>query len=161
MIAWRFARFDDLAPRDVHDLFRARAAAFVVEQGCVFQDVDGADPECWHLLGRSAGELFAYCRLVPPGIKFAEPSIGRVVTTEAARGTGLGRILMREALARAEALWPGRPIRIGAQARLERFYEEFGFVTASAPYDEDGIVHVEMVRPATQPAGRGGETVGH
>jgi ElaA protein len=108
--------------------------------------VDGADPECWHLLGRRAGELVAYCRLVPPGVKFAEPSIGRVVSSAAARRTGSGRELMREALARADKLWPGKPIRIGAQRYLERFYGGYGFVRASEPYDEDGIMHIEMVR---------------
>jgi ElaA protein len=165
VIDWRFARFDELTPREIHDLYRARAAAFVVEQGCPFQDLDGVDPECWHLLGygpspRGEGELLAYCRLVPPGVKFAEPSIGRVVTTQAARGTGRGRALMAEALARVDKLWPGRPIRIGAQHRLERFYEDFGFVTASAPYDEDGILHVEMVRPAGRAKEGRGQTVG-
>jgi len=159
VIDWRFARFDELSPREIHDLFRARAAAFVVEQNCAFQDLDGVDPECWHLLGYE-GELLAYARLVPPGVKFDEPSIGRVVTTQAARGTGRGRALMKEALARAEKLWPGRPIRIGAQHRLERFYEDFGFVTSSAPYDEDGILHVEMVRPAGRAREGRGETVG-
>jgi ElaA protein len=153
VIAWRLARFDELSPRDVHDLFQARAAVFVVEQACAFQDLDGVDPECWHLLGRSGAagaRLVAYCRLVPPGVKYAEPSIGRVVTVSDVRRTGLGRILMREALAAAAKLWPGRPIRIGAQQRLERFYSDFGFATASAPYDEDGILHVEMVRPASR-----------
>jgi ElaA protein len=98
------------------------------------------------LLGHQGTELVAYCRLVPPGVKYAEPSIGRVATTQAARRTGRGRELMREALARAGELWPGRAIRIGAQQRLERFYEDFGFVTSSAPYDEDGIPHIEMLR---------------
>jgi ElaA protein len=155
MINWRLARFEDLTAREIHDLFQARASVFVVEQNCAFQDLDGVDPECWHLLGhlpsprpspKGEGELVAYCRLVPPGVKYAEPSIGRVVTTQAARRTGLGRTLMREALARAGELWPGRAIRIGAQQRLERFYEDFGFVTSSAPYDEDGIPHIEMLR---------------
>ena len=131
----------------------------MLEQKCAFQDVDGADPECWHLLGRAGppsgegrgeghGPLLAYARLVPPGVKFAEPSIGRVLTTAAARRSGAGRALMREAIARIEALWPGRPVRIGAQRYLERFYGEFGFVQVSEPYDEDGIQHIEMLRPA-------------
>jgi ElaA protein len=183
VIAWRFARFGDLSPREIHDLYQARAAVFVVEQACAFQDLDGADVESWHLLGfgpsarpspKGEGErapsplgegrgegkpLLAYARLVPPGVKYEEPSIGRIVTTQEVRRTGLGRALVREALARAERLWPGRAIRIGAQQRLERFYQEFGFVTASAPYDEDGIPHVEMVRPAARVAGRSGEAV--
>jgi ElaA protein len=150
VVTWRFARFDDLAPREVHDLFRLRAAVFVVEQACAFQDVDGVDPLCWHLLGRSApgegGELVAYARLVPPGIKYPEASIGRVITSRAARRTGAGRALMREALARAESLWPRQALRIGAQMYLKDFYGGFGFVQSSEPYDEDGIVHIEMLR---------------
>jgi ElaA protein len=181
---WRFARFDELAPREIHDLYRLRAAVFVVEQECAFQDLDGADVESWHLLGygpssrpspkgegglaasplgKGRGEgnrLAAYARLVPPGVKYEEPSIGRIITAQEVRRTGLGRELVREALARAERLWPGRAIRIGAQRRLERFYQEFGFVTASAPYDEDGIPHVEMLRPATRAKTPRGETVG-
>lgn len=147
---WRCARFDDLCAREIHDLYRARIAVFVLEQRCAFQDIDGIDPQCWHLIGRSgpAGEIEAYCRIVPPGVKFAEPSIGRVITTSAARGRGVGRELVREAIARASTLWPGRSIRIGAQRHLERFYGEFGFVRASEPYDEDGIAHIEMLRAA-------------
>lgn len=171
MLTWRFARLDELTPREVHDLLRARSAVFVVEQDCVFLDADGADVDCWHLLGyrhpspapsQGKGEeapppapgegrgegraLAAYCRLVPPGVKFPEPSIGRVVTTAAARRTGAGRALMREAVSRAESLWPGAAIRIGAQVYLERFYGEFGFVKASDVYVEDGIPHIEMLR---------------
>ena len=150
-IAWRFARFDELSPREVHDIFRARAAVFVVEQTCAFQDVDGADPQCWHLIGRGGGgegPVIAYCRLVPPGVKYREPSIGRVITLPPARGIGAGRTLMREAMARAQALWPGQPLRIGAQMYLKDFYGEFGFAQSSEPYDEDGIMHIEMIREA-------------
>ncbi|HEX4781101.1 MAG TPA: GNAT family N-acetyltransferase [Usitatibacter sp.] len=146
---WTFSRFDDLSPRDIHDLYQARVAVFVLEQKCPFQDVDGADPQCWHLIGRGDDAVVhAYSRLVPPGVKYPEPSIGRVLTTAVARRTGIGMDLMRESIAQAEKLWPGRALRIGAQRYLEQFYEGFGFATASAPYDEDGIMHVEMVRPA-------------
>ncbi|MBL0143106.1 MAG: GNAT family N-acetyltransferase [Betaproteobacteria bacterium] len=145
MTAWRFARLDELTAREVHDILQARTEVFVVEQACVFQDMDGVDPGCWHLFSHVDGALATYCRIVPAGIKFAEPSIGRVITTQAVRGTGLGRALMVEAIARAKALWPGRPVRIGAQQRLERFYQSLGFVTDSEPYDEDGIPHIEML----------------
>jgi len=148
MITWRLARFDELSPREIHDIFQARIEVFVVEQKCAFQDLDGLDPECWHLTAVE-GRLVAYCRLVPPGAKFAEPSIGRVLTTGSARRSGTGRELMRRAVDHATRLWPGRALRIGAQKYLEHFYGEFGFVTASAPYDEDGIPHVEMVRVAS------------
>ena len=147
MTAWRFARLEDLTAREVHDILQARAAVFVVEQACVFQDVDGADPGSWHLFARRDGVLAAYCRLAPAGVKYAQPSIGRVITTAAVRGTGMGRELMQEALRRSSALWPGAAVRLGAQLRLTAFYESLGFATDSEPYDEDGIPHVEMVRP--------------
>jgi ElaA protein len=146
VIDWKFAHFDDLTVRELHDLLQVRAAVFVVEQKCAFQDVDGADPACWHLVGREHGAVVAYCRLVPPGLKYPEPSIGRVITTMDARRTGSGRALMQEAIARAEALWPGQKLRIGAQMYLERFYGDYGFVRSSDPYDEDGILHIEMLR---------------
>ena len=147
MLTWRFERFDNLAPRDLHDIFRARIEVFVIEQACLFQGIDGTDPSGWHLMGRTDGqeELVAYCRILPPGVKYPEPTIGRVLTTAAVRGTGAGRELMREALARTQALWPDRAVRIGAQQRLERFYQEMGFEPCSEPYDEDGIQHIEML----------------
>jgi ElaA protein len=149
MLRWRFSPFDELTVREVHDLYRARVGVFIVEQSCPFQDVDGVDPVSWHLLGRSGdgdGPLLAYCRLIPPGVKYTEPSIGRVLTTKEGRASGAGRELMEEAISRAEALWPGHTLRIGAQQYLEKFYGSLGFARASAPYDEDGIMHIEMVR---------------
>ena len=100
---------------------------------------------------RRGDEVAAYCRLVPAGVKFAEPSIGRVITTAAVRGTGMGRELMIEALRRSGELWPGAVVRISAQQRLEAFYRSLGFATDSEPYDEDGIAHIEMIRPGGTP----------
>jgi ElaA protein len=151
MTPWRFARFDDLTAREVHDILQARSAVFVVEQACVFHDVDGVDTQSWHLLAYQGSGILAYCRLIPPGIKYPEASIGRVVTTAIARGQGRGRALMVEALRRAEDLWPGQPIRIGAQQRLEAFYRSLGFQTVSEPYDEDGIPHIEMLHTQATP----------
>jgi ElaA protein len=180
-ITWRCAPFAQLTPREIHDMFQARSAAFVVEQDCVFLDIDGIDPECWHLVGyatapggdalgprrhgddeprAAATALVACARLVPPGVRFAEPSIGRVVTTDAVRGTGMGRELMKQALAQAAKLWPGQAIRIGAQQHLEKFYASLGFARASEPYDEDGIPHIEMLRPASTVPERSARTVG-
>jgi ElaA protein len=127
----------------------ARQQVFAVEQHCAFLDADGHDAYAWHLLGwtgdGAASELAAYLRVLDAGRKYEEPSIGRVLTTTGHRGTGLGRTLMREGLARTGGAWPGRPIRIAAQQRLAAFYGSFGFQAASAPYMEDGIAHVDMV----------------
>lgn len=150
MLNWQFLRFDDLPRRDWYAVSVTRVDVFVMEQNCPFQDFDGADFFAWHLLGwdgeGESKKLAAYCRLVDAGIKFAVPSIGRVITTKDYRLGGFGKLLMREACTRHDALYPGVPNRIGAQARLEKFYQGFGFVTDSAPYIEDGIPHLEMQR---------------
>ena len=155
---WRFAPFEELTPRELHDAFQLRSDVFVVAQTCPFLDLDGADPGCLHLLGYQDGRLVAYSRLVPPGVKYPEPSIGRVVSARDARRTGAGRALMKESVARAEKLWPGHRIKIGAQMYLKAFYESYGFTQSSEPYDEDGILHIEMIREATRvaPSGTGG-----
>jgi len=149
-VKWQWHRFAELAPAELYALLAARASVFVVEQGCAFLDLDGLDASAWHLLGwigeGDARTLAAYLRLIDPGCKYPEPSIGRVLTTAAFRGLGLGRDAMREGLERAELLYPGRALRIAAQQRLERFYAELGFHTVSAPYEEDGIMHIEMAR---------------
>jgi ElaA protein len=145
-IAWTWARFDHLSPRDVYDVLALRNAVFGIEQNCVYLDADGKDFFAWHLLGRtSAGDLAAYLRLVDAGHKFAEPSIGRVVVGVQARGTGLGKKLMQEGLACCAQVYGSTRNRIGAQARLERFYTELGYVRASENYDEDGIAHMDML----------------
>ena len=142
---WTWGRFDTLSGSDVYDLLALRSAVFVVEQDCVFLDADGLDRQSWHLLGRDAsGTLVAYLRCLDPGLKYREPSIGRVTVTTAMRRTGLGRMTMAEGIARVGALWPDLAIRINAQHRLEAFYASFGFTTEGPIYDEDGIDHVEM-----------------
>ena len=149
-LQWQFARFDDLPIRDWYAASTARVDVFVMEQNCPFQDNDGADFHSWHLLGwhGDARELAAYCRIVDPGVKFTEPSIGRVVTPRAFRLQGYGKVLMAEALRWHDSLYPSQPNRIGAQQRLEKFYQGFGFRIASDTYIEDGIPHVEMLRAA-------------
>src|SRR5258706_1538155 len=150
MLTWQFSRFENLSLHDWYAVTTRGSDEFVVEQSCLFQDNDGAEPHSWHLLGweESDGrcELVAYCRLVDAGIKYAEPSIGRVVTARAVRMKGYGRILLAEALARHAALFPGRGNRIGAQQRLEKFYQAFGFETVSDVYIEDDIPHLEMLK---------------
>lgn len=151
---WRCLPFDALHARTLYRLLALRSEVFVVEQRCVFQDLDGADAQCFHVLAEVHGtdgeaHLMASARLVPAGLKYAEASIGRVVTSPAARGTGIGHALVQRSVQMLHALWGVQAIRIGAQAHLRAFYEQHGFECASPIYFEDGIDHIEMVRAAT------------
>jgi ElaA protein len=142
---WTCVPFKALSIDQLYDVLALRSEVFVVEQHCVFLDIDGLDRQTWHLLGHGEdGKLLAYLRLIPPGVKAPDALIGRVVTAPAARGGGTGRALMAEALAQCERLWPGHPVTLHAQAHLERFYGSFGFTPIGAPYIEDGIPHIEM-----------------
>ncbi|WP_224788752.1 GNAT family N-acetyltransferase [Pandoraea terrae] len=147
-------RFDELEPALLYRVLEARSAVFVVEQDCVYQDIDGRDLQCLHLIAQARdaqGELriVAYLRLLPPGLAYEEASLGRVLSTAPYRGTGIGRELIARALSEIEAHWPGAAVRISAQAYLERFYGAYGFVTQFGPYDEDGIPHLDMLRAAS------------
>ncbi len=143
---WTWSRFADLGVDNLYDALALRCRVFILEQGA-YQDPDGLDRASWHLLGRDgAGTLQAYLRVVDPGLKYAEPALGRVITAPEVRGSGLGRRLVAEGVARCTAQFAGAGIRISAQAHLERFYGGFGFVRAGADYLEDGIPHVEMWR---------------
>lgn len=146
---WRCCRFDDLSLRELDAIHRARQQVFIVEQDCAYLDADGIDVDSHHLAAWSNAhaEPLAYARLVAPGIKYAEASIGRVITTAPGRGRGLGRELVRRALAEATALHPGHGLRISAQAYLLDFYAGFGFVAIGESYLEDGIPHIEMLKP--------------
>jgi ElaA protein len=145
---WQWSRLPGLTPAALYAALAARQQVFAVEQQCAYLDADGLDHHAWHLLGwerAQPGALVAYLRVIDPGIRCAEPSIGRVLTLAALRGTGQGRALMREGIAGCASLHPGAPIRISAQRHLESFYVALGFATVSPPYDEDGIPHVEML----------------
>ena len=150
-LQWRCLPFHALSADTLYRLLRLRSEVFVVEQACVFLDMDGLDAQCLHELGEVVDadgtvHLHASTRLVPPGVAFAEASIGRVVTAPAARGGGIGHALMAESVRLLEQLWGPQPIRIGAQAHLEAFYNRHGFVSDNKPYIEDGIPHLEMIR---------------
>lgn len=151
---WRWKRFDALTPRELQNILRARQEVFGLEQNCVYLDIDGCDEAAFHLAAWSDERAvpLAYARWLDPGVKYAEPSLGRVITTAAARGKGLGRELVRRALEAGARVHPGLGVRIGAQSRLERFYADFGFVVVGERYIEDGIPHTEMLR-AADPSG--------
>ena len=143
---WSWLRFEQLGVDNLYDALALRCRVFILEQGA-YLDPDGIDRQAWHLLGRDAeGTLQAYLRVVDPGLKYAEPSIGRVITSPETRGTGLGRVLFAEGVLRCTAAWPGQGIRISAQAHLERFYGTLGFERVGDTYLEDNIPHLEMLK---------------
>lgn len=149
-LTWRWHRWSELTPDVLYELLRLRSAIFVVEQDCVFLDMDGRDSACEHLCGRNGkGELLAYLRLVPPGVRTPEVSLGRVVVAQSARKHGHGRAVMVQGLERCAERYPGAPVKVSAQQHLEKFYGGFGFTRVGAPYDEDGIMHIDMVRSGT------------
>ncbi len=124
---------------------RLRNEVFVVEQNCVFQDADNKDQGCLHLMGCVNDELVAYTRLAPAGYIYTELSIGRVITSPAHRGKGLGYALMQQSIEQCRKLFGNTAIKIGAQYHLKKFYASFGFRQVSDIYLEDGIKHIYML----------------
>ncbi|MDO9317042.1 MAG: GNAT family N-acetyltransferase [Gammaproteobacteria bacterium] len=150
---WFNKTFAALGTEELYQIVQLRQQVFVVEQNCVYLDADGYDRAALHLFAVQQGCVVAYCRLLPPGLKYQEASIGRVCTALAQRGSGLGRELMQRALTLAAASYSSggersdlhTEIRISAQLYLQNFYSSLGFSAVSAPYDEDGIPHIEML----------------
>ena len=155
-IDWRWKLFDDLTNVEVYAMLAARSNVFVVEQKCVYADIDGLDAGAWHLLayGSSADgqpALAGYLRVLLPSQSSASSDetdirIGRVLTTQAFRGKGLGQQMIERALAHIARQWPHQPVRLHAQAHLQRFYGAFGFEPISDIHLEDDIPHVWMRR---------------
>jgi ElaA protein len=147
-LRWHHARLADLPALELARIYRARQRVFVVEQTCIYLDADALDERSWHLAAWSPlhDEPVAYARIVDPGGHYDEPSIGRVLTSGAARGTGVGRELVARALAISDAVHRGAALRISAQIRLQRFYGGFGFEVQGEPYLEDDMPHIGMWR---------------
>lgn len=147
MIEWQDLHHGQLSVAGLYAALALRSEVFVVEQQCVYQDVDGDDlcGENRHLFGWRDGVLVAYARILQPDTQNGPVVIGRVIDAPTARGEKLGYMLMDHALASCEKHWPGRAIYLGAQAHLQAFYGSFGFSAVTGIYDEDGIPHVGMV----------------
>ena len=152
---WKWKTFPELTLDELYALLALRQEVFVVEQRSIYQDADGYDRSAHHLLATLEGEngageegplLVAYLRVLPPGLKYPEVSLGRVVTAPGLRRQGQGKVLVRKGLDFIETHYPRTTIRIGAQHYLQRFYEGFGFRTVGDVYDEDGIPHIDMLR---------------
>lgn len=145
-MTWLLKKFDDLTPQELYAILQLRNIVFAVEQNCVYPDMDDKDQASFHLMCFSNNVLAAYTRLLPPGLAYAEPSIGRVVTAPAFRREGLGRVLMSRSVDELYNLFGKQPIRIGAQCYLIKFYNDFGFTESGSIYLEDGIEHIQMVK---------------
>jgi len=141
---WQIASFNDLTNTELYALLRLRQEVFAVEQTSIYLDLDGKDQAAIHMLCWQGDELLAYQRLLPPGLSYAESSMGRIVVNPAARGTRLGRDLVHRGIQHNLEQWPKQGIRISAQAYLQRFYEDLGFTAVGDKYSEDGIPHIQM-----------------
>ncbi len=143
---WQLKKFEELSVNELYSVLQLRNEVFVVEQDCVYQDLDNRDQASWHLMGWEQEKLVAYTRIMPPGMNYPEPSLGRVVSSPRIRGTGAGRQMMDQALQKAHELFGSIPVKLSAQLYLKDFYISLGFQTSSEVYQEDGIDHIEMVK---------------
>ena len=136
-------RFDELTNRELYEILRLRAAVFVVEQNCVYQDLDNIDQDAWHVYIEENGEILGYLRVIDKGNRLDEVSIGRVISLK--RRKGIGTKLMEAGKRVAKEKYGAKKIKIGAQQWATPFYESVGFSQISSAYMEDGIPHVYMI----------------
>lgn len=147
-LQWSCRAASALTTAELYAALVLRARVFVVEQQCIYPDADGLDlaADVWHLFGWRDAQLHAYLRLL--GAVREDVVIGRVIVAPEGRGSGLGHLLLAEALRVCAERWPGRPLFLSAQAHLQGYYGRYGFTPCSAVYDEDGIAHIDMRRLA-------------
>ncbi|MCX8533272.1 GNAT family N-acetyltransferase [Chryseobacterium luquanense] len=145
-IIWKIKSFEEITTSELYEIIRARVDVFVVEQNCPYPDLDGYDQKAIHLWAEQDNSVLAYCRIFDKGIKYPETSIGRVLTTEEARGKSLGKQLIQYAVETIENRFKTSEIRISAQDYLLKFYSDFGFQDTGKKYLEDNIPHTEMFR---------------
>ncbi len=142
---WHCKYFTELSVAQLYDILRLRSEVYVVEQQCIFLDMDGIDKNCYHLFGYEQNNLVACCRLIAPHVAYPnKAAIGRVVNAASVRGKGIGKRLMYLAIEKCKQLFPSFSIKIGAQLYLKNWYGSFGFVPCGDIYLEDGIEHIHM-----------------
>jgi len=146
MITIQIKTFNELSIMELYELLRLRSEVFVVEQDCVYQDIDNKDQKAVHVLGYYNSSLVAYTRLFKAGDYFNETSIGRVVVREIARGSGAGYEIMNASIHFINDVLKESQIRISAQTYLKKFYNNLGFKEVGEEYLEDGIPHINMIR---------------
>ncbi|MDF2933884.1 MAG: family N-acetyltransferase [Chryseobacterium sp.] len=145
-IIWKIKSFEEITTSELYEIIKARVDVFVVEQDCPYHDLDGYDQQAMHIWAEQENSVLAYCRIFNKGIKYPETSIGRVLTTEKARGKSLGKQLIQYAVETIENRFHTNEIRISSQDYLLRFYSGFGFEDTGKKYLEDNIPHTEMFR---------------
>ena len=143
-IKFKIKRFNELSTFELYSLLQLRSEVFVVEQNCVYQDIDGKDEKALHVLGYYNGDLAAYSRLFNKGYYFEETSIGRVVVSPKYRDKKFGHDLMRVSIEAIKENFNETAITISAQEYLKKFYESQGFIQTSEMYLEDDIPHIQM-----------------
>ncbi|ANU08898.1 acetyltransferase YybD [Planococcus antarcticus DSM 14505] len=141
---WKIYRFDELTAKELYDILKLRVDVFVVEQNCPYPELDDFDQLSIHLLYRENGNVLSYARLVPGGVKYELPSIGRVIVRKEARGRGFAKELLERSIDYILNEWNAPAIQLQGQVYLQEFYQSFGFEPVSDSYDEDGIPHVDM-----------------
>ena len=146
MVNWTIKRFDELTLDELYNILQLRNEVFIVEQNCVYKDLDGKDKSAWHLMAVENDRLVAYTRILPPGVSYNDPAIGRVVTSSLKRRSGLGRELMKRSIEACQIFFGKTSISLSAQVYLQNFYESFGFIAVGEEYLDDGIPHIEMSR---------------
>ncbi len=146
MLEYEYKEYDDLLPREIFEIFKLRQDVFILEQECLYGDIDDIDLQAIHLLGKSGAKVLAYLRVIGPTIKRDMVSLGRVVIADSLRGENEAYNLMSRGIAICGGKYPGKNVFISSQTYLIQFYENLGFEKVSAEYLEDGIPHCDMVR---------------
>ena len=141
---FKIKRFNELSLQELYESLQLRSEVFVVEQNCVYQDVDGKDTKAIHVLGMFDNNVVAYARLFAPGDYFKNASIGRVVISEKYRDRKWGHDLIKESIRAIKTHYNTKEVTISAQLYLKKFYESHGFIQQGEGYLEDGIPHIEM-----------------
>lgn len=146
MLNWNFKPFSELSLDEFHDAIALRMKVFIIEQNCTYQDLDGLDKECYHLLTTNQkNEIVGTARIIPPGLIYPAAGIGRIVLDESVRGGNQGHQLMKECMQFIFTTFGQVDIKLSAQKHLEKYYNQHGFLSTGKEYFEDGIPHVEMI----------------
>jgi len=145
-VNWAIKKFDELTLDELYNILQLRNEVFIVEQNCIYKDPDGKDQSAWHLMAIEDDKLVAYTRILPPGVSYSDPAIGRVVTSSSKRRSGLGKELMKRSIEACEKLFGKISITLSAQVYLEDFYKSLGFIVVGEEYLDDGIPHIKMSR---------------